>query len=317
MEKRRFGPSGRVLIPVLLLQAILWGCAGLRSEFYREETTHCYKAACQLYKQGDYRTARSGFAHVIALDPNYGPAHAALGNLALIGEDYPGALTRYRAAVNANPELAADLQSLIMVANAHMERRPLRKAGISLDRLYPLIMAGRMHAIEALLEKDIPLHLLANDTMGITPGRLGEMRAKIAATADPLKGSPRYRLFLGYMLFGSQIDDALAADLLKSTVRQSPPKDQQRAFVVLGQLYERQSQLNPAVDAYLAALDAGLPVTSVAHHLARLYRVDTDRILGPEAVPTGVGALPVSMQFDMSASVPVLRTVDRVNLSLP
>jgi hypothetical protein len=33
------------------------------------------------------------------------------------------------------------------------------------------------------------------------------------------------------------------------------------------------------VDAYLEAVEAGLPMTEVAHHLARVYRVDIASIL--------------------------------------
>ena len=214
----------------MLLPYVLWGCGSLRSELYREETAHRYKAACKQYKGGDYEAARSGFESVIGLDSEYGPAHAALGNLALIREDYPGALAHYRAALEADPELEADLQPLIMVASAHQVRAPLQKAGVTLNQLYPLIMAARNAEVEALLEKDIPLQLLARDTMGITPGKLGEMQAKIAETADPLKGSPRYRLFLGYVLFFGEIDDAKAAVLVESAVAQVMVKDRGPAF---------------------------------------------------------------------------------------
>lgn len=302
---------------MVFLYAGLWGCGSLRTEIYREETAHHYKAACKLYDQGDYETARSGFKKVITLDPDYGPAHAALGHLALIREDYPGALAHYRAAVAADPDLEMELQPLVLVARAQEERAPLMEAGVSLNQIYPLIMGDRTADLEALLAKDIPLKLLARDTMGITPGKLGEMQAKITETADPLKGSPRYRLFLGYMLFFGETEDALASVLVESALPQALEKDQQAGFVVLGQLCERQSKLNEGVDAYLAAVDAGLPLTDVAHHLARVYRVDIESILPPKDTPAEDTAPPAPMRIEVATHLPPSPAVDLDVLSEP
>ena len=289
---------------VLLLQAILFSCSGLRTEIYREETRHRYNQACKLYTQGDYQTARSELETIIGLDPDYGQAHAALGNLALIGEDYPSALIHYQAAVAVDPELEAELRRLIMVARAHREREPLQKAGVRLDQMYPLIMAERTTEVEALLDQDIPLQLLANDSMGITPGQLGELQHKIAETADPLMGSVRYRLFLGYLLFFGHIDDALATAMIQSVVEEVSGRDRQEALVIMGQLYERRGKANEAVDAYLAAVDAGLPMTEVAHHLARVYRVDIESILQPIEEPANDAESQEPMRIEISTHLP-------------
>ena len=296
--------STRLWALVLLLLSILFSCSGLRTEIYREETRHRYNQACKLYKQGDYQTAWSEFETIIGLDPDYGQAHAALGNLALIGEDYSGALAYYQEAVAVDPELEADLQPLIMVAGAHEERAPLQKAGVGLDQIYQLIMADRRVEVEDLLAKDIPLQLLANDTMGITPGRLGEMQRKLAETANPMIGSVRYRLFSGYLLFYGQNDDALATAVIQSAVDDAAGRERQEALVVLGNLYERQAEVNEAVDAYLAAVDAGLPMTDVAHHLARVYRVDIETILPSKAAPAEDAASQEPMRIEMATHLP-------------
>ena len=296
--------STRFWTLVLLLQAILFSCSGLRTEIYREETRHRYNQACKLYKQGDYQTARSELETIIGLDPDYGPAHAALGNLSLIGEDYSGALIHYQAAVAVDPELEAELRRLIMVARAHKEREPLQKAGVGLGQVYPLIMADRTAEVEALLDQDIPLQLLANDSMGITPGKLGELQHKIAETADPLMGSVRYRLFLGYLLFFGHIDDALATAMIQSVFDEVSGRDRQEAWVILGQLHERREEANAAVDAYLAAVDAGLPMTDVAHHLARVYRVDIETIMPPKVAPHKDAASQRPMRIKMSTHLP-------------
>lgn len=296
--------STRFGVLVLLLQTILFSCSGLRTEIYRAETRHRYNQACKLYKQGDYQTARSELETIIGFDPEYGQAHAALGNLALVGEDYAGALANYQEAVAVDPELEADLQPLIMVAGAHAARAPLQKAGVGLDRICQLIMTDRRAEVEALLAKDIPLQLLANDTLGITPGRRGEMQRKLAETANPMVGSTRYRLFSGYFLFYGKNDDALATALIQSAVDEAAGRERQEALVVLGKLHERRGEANDAVDAYLTAVDAGLPLTEVAHHLARVYRVDIESILRPIEEPVDDAVSQEPMRIEMSTHLP-------------
>lgn len=286
------------------LLASLWSCSILRTELYREETRHRYQGASKLYRSGDYGAAGTGFQEVIAMDPVYGPAHAALGNLCLIRQDYPGALAHYRQAIAADPELEADLQPFIMAALAHEDRTPLQEAGISLNQLHPLIMGDRLAAMEAVLDRDIPLRRLANDSMGITPGRLGEMQQKIAETADPLTGSARWRLFAGYLLFFGQTDDDLAAALIGGAADEAAGRERQEALVVLGQINERRGDPNAAVDAYLAAVDAGLPMTDVAHHLARVYRVDIATILSPKDIEAEETVPPEPVGIEISTCWP-------------
>lgn len=308
-----FRQSAWVMLLLLFIQA----CGGLRTELYREETLHRYKGACKLYQQGDYTAAGTGFEAVAAMDPDYGPAHAALGHLALIREDYPAALTHYQDAVAADSELEPVLQPFILVALAHRARAPLRQAGVSLGQLYPLLMADRRSEVEAILAQDFPLRLLSGDTMGITPGRLGEMQQKIAATADPTVGSLRFRLFAGYLLFYGQTDDDLAAALIGSAVSGADGRVKQEALIVLGQLHERRGDANAAVDAYLAAVDAGLPMTDVAHHLARVYGVDIESILPPRDhrdEPTKNAASVKPMDIEIATYLPPSKIGDGVEI---
>jgi Tfp pilus assembly protein PilF len=302
---------------IALIQAALVACGTFRTEIYREETLYRYKEACQRYKQGDYDAAQDDLEKVIEMDPNYGPAHAALGNLALIVEDYKAALEHYRKAVAVNPELEADLQPLILVAGAHRQRDPLRKAGVGLDQVYPLIMSERLADLGSLLEKDVPLLLLANDTMSITPGKLGAMRGKAAEMAHPEVTPVRLRLFLGYLLFAGQNDDALAAVMIQSALPQVKGPDRQEAWVVLGQLFERQEDLDMAVDAFLAAVDAGLPMSAVAHHLARVYRVDLDSVLPVATGPAQTSPGLASMGMEIRSHIPARPDLATGSLSGP
>jgi tetratricopeptide (TPR) repeat protein len=276
------------LLVVIVILAIV-ACTGLRTEFYRGETRFLYEGGRQSYSQGDYDAAGHAFESVLGIDPDYGPAHAALGNLDMIGEDYQAALIHYRQALKADPELVPEIKVLMDVASVHVARAPLTDSGIDLGQVYDLIMADRQSDLVALLEEDIPLDLLAADTMSITPDQRDELQRKIVTMAQPGVGNPRFRLWAGYLLFWVQTDDVLAAALLEDAGSQVQGHDRQQAMLVLGHLYERMGRFSLAVDRYLGAAAAGRPMAEVAHHLARVYRVDLETILSAavdtEAVP--------------------------------
>jgi Tfp pilus assembly protein PilF len=316
MRSIRLKPPGALFASLFL---VLGACATLRTEFYREETSHRYTHACKSYRQGAYAAAREQFLQVIGLDPEYGAAHAALGNLALIGEDYLQALNHYRAALAADPGLEAGLRPFIMTAEAHRRRDPLRQADVGLNDVYPLLMEERLMELEALLLRGVPLRLLAEDTMGLTPGMLGDLQRKAAEIADLDHGGARLRLFLGCLIFNGQSDDALAAAVIEKAAIQATGTDRTEAFLVLGLLYERLGQPNLAVDAYLAAVGAGRPLTEVAHHLARLYRTDIAAILPAAAAPPGAGpqANPVQIVFRTVVSAHPLSDLGTSSVSIP
>jgi hypothetical protein len=106
------------------------------------------------------------------------------------------------------------------------------------------------------------------------------------------------------LLFVGQTDDDLAAALIGSAAGQVTGRKRQEALVVLGQLHERQGEVNAAVDAYLAAVEAGLPIGDVAHHLARVYRIDIASILPAKGSPTLEAVPPVPMRIDIAVHLP-------------
>ncbi len=291
-------------VTLFLLVLGLSGCSSLRTEFFSGETRYTYNSGCLQYKQGDYNTARKTFEKVLALNPNYGPAHGALGNLALIGAAYASALSHYQKAIQVAPELEADLRPLIMVTTAYAAREPLITAGIDLGQAYLLMMADKQDELEVLLSNDIPLDLLASDTHSITPSKLGELQLKAAATADPESGSVRYRLFAAYLLFNGRTDSALAAALVEQAAPYAKNEDKQKAYILLGQIRERLGDFNLAVDAYLAAVKAGLSMTEIAPHLARIYNVDVASFLPENDPPQLAPALPKTLRIELSLPVP-------------
>ena len=108
--------GAEVKFALLFLAVFTCGCASLRTEFYRGETRYIYNRGCQQYRQGDYDLAREDFKKVLALDPDYGPAHGALGNIALAEGLHEAALAYYRSAIQVDPELENDLRPFILIA---------------------------------------------------------------------------------------------------------------------------------------------------------------------------------------------------------
>lgn len=261
----------------LSLILLITGCTGLRTEFYRGETHYLYENARQSYSKGDYAKARSAFETVLGMDPDYGPAHAALGNLDLIDENYAAALSRYRLALKVDPELSHQINPLMMVAQAHLRHAPLIEVKVDLQRIYELAMAERIQHIETLIE-EVPLDLLAADTLSITPGRRIELQTKITRWVKSGAGGTRFRLLTAYMLFWWQADDDLAAVLFKEVVPKINTIERQKALVALGQIFERTEKLDNAVDTYLSAVESGMPMENVAHYLARIYQVDLETV---------------------------------------
>ncbi|MCP3952690.1 MAG: tetratricopeptide repeat protein, partial [Desulfobacterales bacterium] len=259
---------------LMLLVILTCGCAGLRTEFYRGETRYIYNRGCQSYKQGDFGEARESFEKVLALDPNYGPAHGALGNLDLVKGDPETAIGHYQNAVRVDPGLETVMRPFIVAATAQAARVPIIKAGVDLRSAYKLVMANKQAELEALLTKDVPLDLLAKDTLSIAPSELGELAKKVAVSADAEKGSVRYRLFSAYLLFFTRKEPALAVALIEKTVADAEIEDRKKAYVILGQIRERSGDFNLAVDAYLMAVNAGLPISDAAYHLSRIYGLD-------------------------------------------
>jgi hypothetical protein len=92
--------------------------------------------------------------------------------------------------------------------------------------------------------------------------------------------------------------------MIDSAASDATVKDRQEALAVLGRLYERQGELNAAVDAYLAAVDAGLSMSDVAHHLARVYRVDIASIVLPKEAPAEKAAPSEPMCIEISTHIP-------------
>lgn len=299
-------------ITLIVLVSILGGCASIRTEFFRGETRYLYNRGCQHYKQGDYDAAREAFENVLAMAPDYGRAHAALGNIALSQGDHKKALIYYGNAIEVEPELKNVLHPFIMVATVQTAMAPLLKAGSDLRQVYRLMMADKLVDLERVLAQEVPLDLLARDTLSITTSERSELCEKMAADADPAKGSVRYRLFGAYLLFYSQKKPVLAAALIEQAAPEAESEDRKKAYVVLGQIRERLGDFNLAVDAYLLAEKAGVPPADIAGLLSRIYGLEVGPILSKPEKPKPVQAPVQPVRIELSMPVSGL-TVDAKN----
>lgn len=267
------------LVVLLLCGLALVSCTQLRTEFYRNETGYLYEVGCSHYKQGDYDAAQKVLDELISLDPDYGPAYAALGNLAMIDEKYEQAYDYYQQAIDHDPELEKDILPFLLVSSMHKTRQPLTDSGIDLAVIYPLMMDEKIREIETLLEQDIPLELLARDSVSLTPGQLGELRLKGAELAPAMEVFSNLQLFTAYLLFYGGGNESIVEQLLLAMIQTAAGPDKQEASILMGRMQEKQGDYVAAARWYLAAVQAGAAIEDVAHHLARIYQVDLETIL--------------------------------------
>jgi tetratricopeptide (TPR) repeat protein len=237
------------------------------------------------------------------MDPYYGQAHAAIGNIALIQGDNKTALVNYRKALHVDPELEKEMIPLIQTAVVKSTREPLIMAEVDLKKVHRLVMANQMSELETLLAKDIPLDVLAKDTFPVTPSEIGELVARIATITSPDEGSVRYRLFSAYLLYFSQQDLNLAVALIERAATQADNADIKKAYLVLGQMREQMGNFNLAVDAYLMAFQSGLPDAVAAEYISKVYGLDVESMRSKSESAQQELLLPPSIEL----SIPVLQ----------
>ena len=269
-----------IRLAVLLLCCLaLAGCTQMRTEFYRNETGYLYELGCSHYKQGEYEVARTVLEELIKLDPDYGPAYAVLGNLAMIDEQYELAASFYQQAIDHDPELEKQILPFLLISNMHKIRKPLTDSGVDLAVVYPLMMDEKIQELEIVLEQDIPMELLARDSVSITPGQLGELRTKAAQLAPEMEGYDNLQIFTAYLLFYGDGNESIAKEVLSKMIQSGSGSEKQEASILMGRIDERQGHFVAAVKWYRAAVQAGGTIEDVAHHLARIYQVDLETIL--------------------------------------
>jgi len=255
------------------------GCGVLCSGFYRGETHYLYNQGSHAYKAGEFDRARECFQQVVKVDPRYARAFAGLGNLALIKGDFDEAIRCYSQAMTIEPGLEKTLIPLVLVAKEQQARQPVVNCGVDLRRILTLLSNGRENELENLLSGNVPLELVAKDTLSLTLEELVKLRTLVVERVDSGGGSPRCRLFFGYFLFYADQRDWLAAKVLEDAAKDVSGRDQQDAYMITGKLFERMGQEKKAANVFLKAVKAGMPLAEVAPFLAKIYGIPVEKII--------------------------------------
>ncbi len=279
MYYSRKRPRTKIIVFLLSSHIFLTACSPIRSEFYREETHHQYQQAMEAYSNQNYDKADVCFQQTISLDPTYTQARVGLANIALIQEKYDEAIALYNQAIKEKPALVEKLQPLLQAAQVRQSRQPLIDSGATLQQIFRLLEARDSDKIEKIIEEDVPLMLLSRDYLSLQLDELEKMTRLAAAEAKKDAGTPRYRLFLAYYLYGTKQSPDLTAGIIKHVAPHLNQSDQQEAFAVLGKLFTELSKENDAVTAYLQAVEAGVSMDDIAPELAEIYGVPVVQII--------------------------------------
>ena len=279
MKRKGLKIWGSCVAVVLFALVNMSGCGLLRSEFFRGETGYLYNQGLKAYKAGNFDKALEYFERATKKDPHYARALAGLGNVALIREEFDKAERYYRQTMDIEPGLKKEILPLLMAAKERKARQPLIECGVDLKKVFTLLSTNREKELEGLLATDVPLDLLARDTISLTLKELAELQKLIASHADRGRGSLRLRLFYGLFLFNSHQQDRLATKVMEEVAKDLSGEEQQEAYIKLGRLYERTARENKAISAYLKAVKAGRPMNEVAPLLADIYGVPVEEII--------------------------------------
>lgn len=274
------GNSRRLLIRTLTTLFVClfmgFGCAALRTEFYRGETAHLLKKGNRYYRSGEYKEARARYEDVVRLDPGSARAHAGLGNIAYVRGEFATAAGLYLQAVTLDPSLEKALMPLYLEAKRHHEAEELRSLGADLDHVIELLTTGREDDVEALFEKGMSPSRLAGRAGYLSSSdqdRLLNLAGEKAAAGNvPIMCA----LFYGHLLAWDDHRAFHAARLLKSAAVTMEGLERQEAYMALGAIYVRLGRENDAAGAYEQALLAGSPREDVLPYLAALYGVPVD-----------------------------------------
>ena len=267
-----------LIISILLIIVLASGCGNIRSEFCRGETHYLYNQGNRAYRSGEFDIACECFRQVVELDPRYACAHAGLGNVALIMGDFADAERCYRQAIELEPGLEKILTPLLVACLEKKARQPLEKCGVDLRKVFVLLSEDNEKELDKALSKNVPLDLLAKDTLSLSLKELIKLQDVILEKARSGIGSSRCRLFYGYFLFYADQQEHRAIRVFEDVVEQIPMKERQEIYVMIGRLSEKTDRNNEAVSAYLKAVSAGLPMSGVAPYLSGIYGVPVEEI---------------------------------------
>jgi tetratricopeptide (TPR) repeat protein len=197
---------------------------------------------------GDLRAAERNFETALKEAPDFYPAHAALGWVALANKKEQEALTEFDRAVVANPRYAPALagrgQALTALGENELALKSL-EAAVAAD---PAL--GSLHSRIEVLRFNAVKERIAAARKAAEAGKLADARAEYEGAIAASPQSPfLYRELAMVERRAGNLTAALAHAQKASELEQGDPRN----LILIAEIYEAHGQHARAADAYAAA----------------------------------------------------------------
>jgi tetratricopeptide (TPR) repeat protein len=140
------------------------------------KVVHEWEQSVKAYKSGDLRGSATHLEKVLAIDPQYYPAHNALGTLYIRLHEYPKALGEFEKATAAEPRSVQELHNLsatLLLLKRYAEAETTARETLQID---PMRATTRYVLANALIGQghvtDEVVELLKQSSAGVPNARL-------------------------------------------------------------------------------------------------------------------------------------------------
>lgn len=200
-------------------------------------------------QSGDFRAAERNFTAVLEKTPEFYPAEAGLGYIALAQQDYPQAVARFDRAVAADPAYVPALlgrgEAQLALGNTEQALRSLEAAVAADPSLTSIRTRVEVLRVRGLQEQVDAARKAAE------AGRLPEARA---AYTEAIAASPQSPFLYRELAEVERRAGHVAAALVHAEKAAELDPSDPRALVMLGEMYEAQGDYPRAIDTYMAAV---------------------------------------------------------------
>jgi tetratricopeptide (TPR) repeat protein len=198
---------------------------------------------------GDFKEAERNFSAALKASPQFYPAEAGLGYVALAKKDAKAAVTRFDRAVTADPAYAPALAGRGEALLAQGLREPALASFEAAVRADPQLTALRSR-IDVLrlrgLQDDVAVARKAAEA-----GKLADAHT---AYVQAIAASPQSPFLYRELATVERRQGNLAGALEHAQKAAELEPSEARTFMLLGEIYEAQDNIAKAIDAYGSAL---------------------------------------------------------------
>ena len=206
-------------------------------------------AGWQWLQIGDLKAAERNFASSLKLTPDFYPAEAGLGYVALARKDHDAALQHFDRAVVANPRYAPALTGRGDALLAAGQRRPRTQEFRGCSRRHPTLpsLQSRIEVLRLrVLQDDVAAARKAAESGKLADARQAYLQAIAASPQSPF-------LYRELAAVEKQDDDLAAALVHAQKASELDPSDA-RALVLTGEILEARGAFDAALQTFSAAL---------------------------------------------------------------